>query len=755
MRTTTAGMATALAKTSSKPVFLVELDAGGSTYYWSDHVITVGGQAYEPRIVEWGSLGAITDRISGGGVVNKTRLTTSQLPSDISSLVKMDSVIRIYLFIDGEGLTASDREQVFAGVISDPILITLEKATFSVSGIEAQKNAMVGELLTADEYAGADPDAIGKMKPIVYGSVSGHVCQPVDVGGISTAVDYVVSMDTSIELTNAAFFPSSGTVRMDREEITYTGKTGNTLTGCTRGANSTPATGHDIGTQVIEIQAEYEYLVADHPVQSIGDVYIDGVRIVSGFTKVLSEGGAAFLRFDARPYFEHEASLTIADSLTVENGSHTHDSSASGGIGLTVTGCSGSLCNNIIDGNDETQITLTGSGSNTASNPVNVFTTYNSSTSGKDPHKLSIRIRALFYTESSGGTSTGNGYISWGFQVLAYANEFTAQNDFTVTKDISINDWADVASMAISIKNGVGYGSIYTRLYEVTPLSVSYTEDGTISASSSNAYRAGAIDLDGNSVAETALGEVISCDLVGHNIETPHAVIEHILLNHANNVVVGDLDASITADPGFPVGTKVGFSITKQIEVTKLCRSIAWQSLARFFWDSGKAMLTVLPTTATASVRAITKNDTVINSLSMKKTQRRQIINKIDAPYDYREDLKKYIKTERQEDAGSVASYGTRDASRTVVFSQVNDAATVANSAAGIISHFKDPQDVYEFLTHLGNADLQRGDVVEYTHDIGGGIVSKKCEVMETHLIPGSGPGGRPDQVRLSIETVA
>jgi hypothetical protein len=52
---------------------------------------------------------------------------------------------------------------------------------------------------------------------------------------LATAID---SDDTSIELYNASRFPTGGgTILIGHECITYTGKSGNTLTGCTRGAS--------------------------------------------------------------------------------------------------------------------------------------------------------------------------------------------------------------------------------------------------------------------------------------------------------------------------------------------------------------------------------------------------------------------------------------------------------------------------------------------------------------------------------------
>jgi hypothetical protein len=49
---------------------------------------------------------------------------------------------------------------------------------------------------------------------------------------------------TTINLINGANYPTEGTVTIDSEQITYTGVSNNTLTGCVRGANSTTAASH-------------------------------------------------------------------------------------------------------------------------------------------------------------------------------------------------------------------------------------------------------------------------------------------------------------------------------------------------------------------------------------------------------------------------------------------------------------------------------------------------------------------------------
>jgi hypothetical protein len=57
---------------------------------------------------------------------------------------------------------------------------------------------------------------------------------------------------TTIVLTDASLFPSAGTnhIQIGTEEISYTGKSGNTLTGVTRGVRNTTAASHSNGATV-------------------------------------------------------------------------------------------------------------------------------------------------------------------------------------------------------------------------------------------------------------------------------------------------------------------------------------------------------------------------------------------------------------------------------------------------------------------------------------------------------------------------
>jgi len=70
-------------------------------------------------------------------------------------------------------------------------------------------------------------------------------------GAIASTLNGAInSSTTTIALVDASSFPTSGTILIDSEIITYAGKSTNNLTGCTRGAETTTAASHSDGASV-------------------------------------------------------------------------------------------------------------------------------------------------------------------------------------------------------------------------------------------------------------------------------------------------------------------------------------------------------------------------------------------------------------------------------------------------------------------------------------------------------------------------
>lgn len=79
------------------------------------------------------------------------------------------------------------------------------------------------------------------------------------VNGISTVLNGAIdSLVLTINVVDTTFFPSTGYIIIDQEIISYTGKTGTSFTGCTRGADGSTAASH------LTAAAAAAYAVADH-----------------------------------------------------------------------------------------------------------------------------------------------------------------------------------------------------------------------------------------------------------------------------------------------------------------------------------------------------------------------------------------------------------------------------------------------------------------------------------------------------------
>ncbi len=75
-----------------------------------------------------------------------------------------------------------------------------------------------------------------------------------DVSNTATTTGEAVdSSETEIDLASVTGFTTAGAIKIGSEIITYTGITSSTLTGCTRGTNSTSAASHDNGATVNQV----------------------------------------------------------------------------------------------------------------------------------------------------------------------------------------------------------------------------------------------------------------------------------------------------------------------------------------------------------------------------------------------------------------------------------------------------------------------------------------------------------------------
>ena len=158
----------------------------------------------------------------------------------------------------------------------------------------------------------------GRLSILDYNDyVNSYITQEDEINS-TTAAEVIDASETEIDLTSASDFDSSGTVYIDNEQITYTGISSNTLTGCTRGANSTTAASHSNGVTVTQFDGggiprhivrskDNNYLVYPFPTKSYQikfDYYTypsdmsdhdDTTTVPARFDPVIVDGATAFV----------------------------------------------------------------------------------------------------------------------------------------------------------------------------------------------------------------------------------------------------------------------------------------------------------------------------------------------------------------------------------------------------------------------------------------------------------------------------
>jgi len=91
-------------------------------------------------------------------------------------------------------------------------------------------------------------DGINQLKSIIYHATDNR----------TTLASALTKTATTVSVTDASVLPSSGSVWIGCEKVSYTGKSGNDLTGCTRGVaflgNVTEAYAHEAGIAVYDAQ---------------------------------------------------------------------------------------------------------------------------------------------------------------------------------------------------------------------------------------------------------------------------------------------------------------------------------------------------------------------------------------------------------------------------------------------------------------------------------------------------------------------
>ncbi len=296
---------------SLEPVFIcdIQLKNAGPLLRFSTRQITVGGYLYEPYIEAISGLSDEINRIDSSFLNAAIQIVFKNLPfKTYDFLIEIAdtypftgaqiTVKEVYL---SNGSPTSDTATLFLGNLDEPREIDIAAFKCNVSTRAFYLDQTWNQaFVTLANWPNAWED-VGKVEPFHYGSSVRVPALRTDWGVRTTLVaDIDDTQTTGITVSDPdSRMPASGTVIVDDEEIAYTGIASKTLSGVTRGANSTTKTAHSAGATAWEKKAQYDSLLAGHECSAVGDIYaeIAGelLRVTSGVSAVLS-GGKQLLR---------------------------------------------------------------------------------------------------------------------------------------------------------------------------------------------------------------------------------------------------------------------------------------------------------------------------------------------------------------------------------------------------------------------------------------------------------------------------
>ena len=218
---------------------------------------------------------------ASGGVFNVVyEIPTTYLTADLETLKFAQSADVMYIVhpnypvqkLSRTGHTSWTLEEI--DFVNGPFL----DHNIEVTKLTASAATGKGITITASDVVGINNDQgflstdVGRLIHIGIGKgvakivsitsslvVVADVIEPISTKSSTETAEHLDSTETTIDVDDTSPFPATGTILIEDEQITYTGKTSTSpfqFTGCTRGANSTTAVSHEKDEKVVSLNID-------------------------------------------------------------------------------------------------------------------------------------------------------------------------------------------------------------------------------------------------------------------------------------------------------------------------------------------------------------------------------------------------------------------------------------------------------------------------------------------------------------------
>lgn len=674
----------------SAPLWILKIIVNAVSYYLSDVAVTVPDWSIITKawVKEWGNL---TEGVTG--LIDEFKIAGFSAvcfadPDAVPNIIDLANAYNLEKELASLYLWFADStdppQEMFRGYIRDyPIsegdtLCSLQLQDESL----AWQETYVGRKLSQADYPDADPDDVGKVIPIPYGTVTKVPALAIEAGVITTmAAD--VSL-VAVTLTVSRSSGLNGTVIMiDEEELLVTAVSGNDIT-VTRGYNSSIAAAHNKGASVaVKKSTPLVYLASDVPIDSYGRVQ---VLINEQLIDVTAD---CYLFYTGQSGYEHpsypgKAVVLIPDlvrikkniklaagaaGLNVNEGYHDHAASADVMVTVdlqTAFTFTGPISNPeyAVDGDWSTAAILS------ASTSVLYVTRQNIFTAPGTP----VRYRlCMYYKDGTGGPLT-----SWG--------AWTA-----------LTTWASLTALTRAI-----YGTTVARYVYAAWFEVEYTP--TVTASGATG-----VALSGNSMVDTVIGSALYIDMT-RTMAAPINVFHDLAVTWAGA-------AGFSQNGTLPASYDLNFVINEYRRIEDWLHDLAWQVRCWLRHSCGVWRLTFReaepnPYKTLTSCR-IEGGKRLHNR---DKSAYSEVINTITLLYgrDWQQTRsdKAYAASVKDTNAASITDFGEQERPELFLMDAVTDSAHAADLLAYYLDWYSSRHWLHTIESDYRDSELDFGDPV-------------------------------------------
>lgn len=754
----------------------------GAPFVWSG---TISGLSrvvpYDGLVKSWGFIDSAAGS-QGAGLLGRVELAdlgieivnsgATAFSQNFAAQAPEEVEVSLYQWFKG----IACKELLFRGYVYGQPEYDQRTCRLTIRSIWERYNRVIGDdlVISADEFASADPDDIGRMRNVVIGAVDNVRCRSIVAGVMDTLRHGIDAGATGFYVSQAGKvdFPAGTVViQIDDEKIsgTYAPSAG-IFTSCTRGYGGTTALPHDAGARVAQVLTTYIYEVASHPVKSIGAVRVGDVKQTSGYTTYTGQpgdelagyAGTAVIAFTVLPIVRRQVNLSVdATAVSINEGSHAHgaqqvicvwhfDTATEVGA---VTHFPEVICDKQLD----TATTLDNVGAKIA-----VGKAFYEEMAGP-PELMRVCMRSGFFDGS---------YIRVRFTFAGKTVELW--DSYSTGKSA----WSAPGATWAQLNGAVGYVEVisatsinYAKIAEVW-CEFAYTP-AVAAAPAVGVEITGEYAITGNSSADTVIGGNVCCDVDGWPDDdsgtytgSPGALIQRpdhvfrLIWGHSDLVGAPDADFAVEAAAASyfsTAGYKFSLRLYQPVRVGELLSRLALQCRSRFYvTPCGAAGLTLRQTGKSSSL-SIPMEKIRDESMRIRRTHGDDLVNAMTIRYDRDngEDgsaPEQFTAAKKVSDATSIAAYGRRVYDGDLLmFDAVADATMAADVAAFLLAWHKQPRRILVFDVFLDSLEIEPADVIDITHPLDA-LAGAVCEVMSvTHTIGSAEP---PQIDRLTIEAL-